>query len=176
MCSVMETDFSSFPAYPTVNTPGREEASGACSQRPCQRGGICRDLPDGSFSCDCPLRATGPQCETELPPPYETPSFSGSSFLEVKKIKAYNKVQVELEFRTFTDSGILLYSQQQRDGSGDFLSLALVDGFVEFRYNLGSGPALIRSHERIQMKRFHRVSDFLVTFDIYNAMPVMTMK
>ncbi|KAG0728646.1 Agrin [Chionoecetes opilio] len=99
----------------------------------------------------------GPQCETELPPPYETPSFSGSSYLEIKKIKAYNKVQVELVFRTFTDSGILLYSQQQRDGSGDFLSLALVDGFVEFRYNLGSGPALIRSHERIQMKRFHRV-------------------
>ncbi|XP_063870508.1 agrin-like isoform X4 [Scylla paramamosain] len=145
------------PCLLPVNTPGREEASGACSQHPCQRGGICRDLPDGSFSCDCPLRATGPQCETELPPPYETPSFSGSSFLEVKKIKAYNKVQVELEFRTFTDSGILLYSQQQRDGSGDFLSLALVDGFVEFRYNLGSGPALIRSHERIQMKRFHRV-------------------
>ncbi|XP_050719912.1 agrin-like isoform X4 [Eriocheir sinensis] len=140
-----------------VNTPGRKEVVGACSQRPCQRGGVCRDLPDGSYSCDCPLRATGPQCETELPPPYETPSFSGSSYLEVKKIKAYNKVQVELEFRTFTDSGILLYSQQQRDGSGDFLSLALVDGFVEFRYNLGSGPALIRSHERVQMKRFHRV-------------------
>lgn len=77
----------------------------------------------------------------------------------MKKIKAYNKVQVELEFRTFTDSGILLYSQQQRDGSGDFLSLALVDGFVEFRYNLGSGPALIRSHEQVQMKRFHRVSE-----------------
>ncbi|XP_042234513.1 agrin-like isoform X4 [Homarus americanus] len=140
-----------------VNTPGREEVVGACSRQPCQRGGTCRELPDGSHSCDCPPRATGSQCEEELPPPYEIPSFSGSSYLEVKKIKAYNKVQVELEFRTFTDSGILLYSQQQKDGSGDFLSLALVNGFVEFRYNLGSGPALIRSHERVQMKRFHRV-------------------
>nr|XP_053635121.1 agrin-like [Cherax quadricarinatus] len=140
-----------------VNTPGREEVVGACSRQPCQRGGTCRELPDGSYSCHCTSRATGAHCEEELPPPYEIPSFSGSSYLEVKKIKAYNKVQVELEFRTFTDSGILLYSQQQKDGSGDFLSLALVDGFVEFRYNLGSGPALIRSHERVQMKRFHKV-------------------
>lgn len=67
-------------------------------------------------------------------------------------------IQVEMEFRTFTDSGLLLYSQQEEDGSGDFLSLAIVDGFVEFRYNLGSGPALVRSHQRVQMKRFHRVS------------------
>lgn len=140
-----------------VNTPGREEVVGACAHQPCQRGGTCQELPDGSYKCGCPARATGTHCEKELPPPYEIPSFSGSSYLEVKKIKAYNKVQVEMEFRTFTDSGILLYSQQQKDGSGDFLSLALVNGFVEFRYNLGSGPALIRSHERVQMKRFHRV-------------------
>ncbi|KAK3873150.1 hypothetical protein Pcinc_021789, partial [Petrolisthes cinctipes] len=140
-----------------VNTPGREEVRGLCSRQPCQRGGTCRDLPDGSYRCDCSPRATGLHCEKELPPPYDTPSFSGSSYLEVKKIKAYNKVQVEMEFRTFTDSGLLLYSQQEEDGSGDFLSLAIVDGFVEFRYNLGSGPALVRSHQRVQMKRFHRV-------------------
>ncbi|XP_069999257.1 agrin isoform X5 [Penaeus vannamei] len=140
-----------------VTTPGREEVVGACVRRPCQRGGTCRELTNGGYSCQCPPRTTGLQCEKELPPPYETPSFSGSSYLEVKKIKAYNKVQLELEFRTFTDSGILLYSQQQPDGSGDFISLALVDGYVEFRYNLGSGPAVIRSHHRVQMKRFHRV-------------------
>ncbi|XP_037796396.1 agrin-like [Penaeus monodon] len=140
-----------------VTTPGREEVVGACVRRPCQRGGTCRELTNGGYSCQCPPRTTGLQCEKELPPPYETPSFSGSSYLEVKKIKAYNKVQLELEFRTFTDSGILLYSQQQPDGSGDFISLALVDGYVEFRYNLGSGPAVIRSHHRVQMKRFHKV-------------------
>ncbi|XP_064092109.1 agrin-like isoform X6 [Macrobrachium nipponense] len=140
-----------------VTTPGREEVLSACSHQPCERGGTCRELPEGGYVCQCPHMATGDRCENELPPPYETPSFSGSSFLEIKKIKAYNKVQIELEFRTFTDSGILLYSQQEQDGSGDFISLALVDGFVEFRYNLGSGPAVIRSHERVQMKSFHRV-------------------
>ncbi|XP_066971041.1 LOW QUALITY PROTEIN: agrin-like [Macrobrachium rosenbergii] len=140
-----------------VTTPGREEVSSACSHQPCERGGTCRELPEGGYVCQCPHTATGDRCENEVPPPYETPSFSGSSFLEIKKIKAYNKVQIELEFRTFTDSGILLYSQQEQDGSGDFISLALVDGFVEFRYNLGSGPAIIRSHERVQMKSFHRV-------------------
>lgn len=77
-----------------VTTPGREEVVGACVRRPCQRGGTCRELTNGGYSCQCPPRTTGLQCEKELPPPYETPSFSGSSYLEVKKIKAYNKVQV----------------------------------------------------------------------------------
>ena len=76
-------------------------------------------------------------------------------------------LKIELEFRTFTESGLLLYSQQHVDGSGDFLSLTLIDGFVEFRYNLGSGPAIIRSHHKVTPKKFHRVSIMLLLFNIY---------
>lgn len=28
---------------------------------------------------------------------------------------------------------------------------------VEFRYNLGNGPVVITSHEKVQMKKFHHV-------------------
>ena len=39
----------------------------------------------------------------------------------------------------------------------DFLSVALVDGFVEFRYDLGSGAVSIRSPERIRPGHWHRL-------------------
>lgn len=56
------------------------------------------------------------------------PAFSGQSYIELKPLKAYHKFSVEIEFKTYTDNGILLYSQQRTDGSGDFISLALVNG------------------------------------------------
>jgi hypothetical protein len=38
-----------------------------------------------------------------------------------------------------SDDSILLYSAQDEDGSGDYVSLTIKDGYVEFMYNLGSG-------------------------------------
>ena len=40
-------------------------------------------------------------------------------------------------------TGVVLYASQDGSNKGDFLSLNLVDGFVQFRYNLGSGFANI---------------------------------
>ena len=66
---------------------------------PCHRGGTCRELPStgggNSFTCICPSDTTGTLCEKNLKPPYDMPAFSGSSYIEVKKMKAYNKVQVK---------------------------------------------------------------------------------
>ncbi|CAL4160851.1 unnamed protein product, partial [Meganyctiphanes norvegica] len=157
ICICNEGYIQSVDRHSCLVTVVGQEDMGTCALHPCQRGGTCREDGNGKYICQCPPTATGFHCENELPPPYQIPGFSGISYLEVKKIKAYNKVQVELEFRTFTDSGILLYTQQQKDGTGDFISLAIVKGFVEFRYNLGSGPLIIRSPQRIQKKKFHRV-------------------
>ncbi|CAL4097372.1 unnamed protein product, partial [Meganyctiphanes norvegica] len=140
-----------------ATTPSRKEVEGPCSSQPCHSGGTCLDEGLGQYTCECPPNTTGKNCEDKIALPYKVPSFTGASFLEIIKIKAYNKVQIELEFRSFTDSGILLYSQQVKDGSGDYISLALVDGYIEFRYNLGSGPAVIRSHQRIEKNSFHRI-------------------
>jgi len=42
--------------------------------------------------------------------------------------------------------GLILYNDQHR-GGGDFLSLGLVNGRIEFRFNVGSGPVSITSEE-----------------------------
>ncbi|XP_049859023.1 agrin-like [Schistocerca gregaria] len=88
---------------------------------------------------------------------YKIPSFDGKSYIQLKRLKAYNKLSVELEFSTYTNNGIILYNQQKSDGTGDFVSLAVINGHVEFRYNLGSGPVSITSLERVQLGRKHHV-------------------
>ena len=48
----------------------------------------------------------------------------------MNRLKAYHKFSVEVEFKTYADNGIILYNQQKSDGTGDFVSLAIVDGSV----------------------------------------------
>lgn len=47
-----------------------------------------------------------------------------------------------MTFRPSLPDGMLLYSDDA--GSGDFLSINLVDRYVEFRFDCGSGGATIR--------------------------------
>lgn len=61
---------------------------------------------------------------------YDTPAFNGSSHIVMKTLKAYNKLSIEIEFKTHKNDGLLLYNQQNLDGTGDFVSLALVNGLV----------------------------------------------
>lgn len=72
-------------------------------------------------------------------------------------MKAYHKLSLEVEFKTNTEDGVILYNQQKANGLGDFVSLAIVNGYVEFRYNLGNGAAVITSLEKVELRKFHKV-------------------
>nr|CAD7261621.1 unnamed protein product [Timema shepardi] len=129
-----------------------------CASFPCQHGGTCHDVQQGSFKCMCESLWTGALCsEPIVQRVYDIPAFDGRSFVQLKRLKAYNKLSLEVEFMTYANDGMILYNQQKPDGTGDFVSLALVNGFVEFRYNLGNGPVVIASMDRVEMKKFHRV-------------------
>ncbi|XP_073973798.1 agrin-like isoform X3 [Rhodnius prolixus] len=92
------------------------------------------------------------QCVAE-----EVPSFSGTSWLRLRRIKAYHKFSLELDFKTYNHDGILFYTQQHPDGTGDFLSLAIVNGYVVLNYNLGSGTVRVSSLGRVSLSNWHRV-------------------
>ncbi|KAL1493054.1 hypothetical protein ABEB36_011193 [Hypothenemus hampei] len=130
----------------------------ACSSSPCFHLSTCIDLPEATFTCICPENYTGPSCETEIVlKQYETPSFNGRSYAVLKTIEAYNKLIIEMELKSYTYDGILLYNAENDDGIGDFVSLSIVNGFVEFKYNLGHGPVIMRSLDKIELGKFHRI-------------------
>ncbi|KAK1128127.1 hypothetical protein K0M31_003612 [Melipona bicolor] len=186
----------------------------ACLSYPCHPTSTCLDLPSATFACICHSNYTGLLCDEEINKrDYEVPSFDGKSYVRMNRLKAYHKFSVEVEFKTYADNGIILYNQQKSDGTGDFVSLAIVDGsvlvisrisiarlvatnniltdvipekfsnfitetmdcfqleelfrvsffsflcrHVQFRYNLGNGPVILSSPERVTMKTFHRVA------------------
>ena len=67
---------------------------------------------------------------------------------------------VSIIFKPQENSGLLIYSHQSTNGfpAEDFLALSLNDGFVEFRYNLGTGTVVIRSSNRVALNQWHNVT------------------
>ena len=59
-----------------------------------------------------------------------------------------------MSFRTFGDNGLLLYGGVGEDdiiGDTDFLSIAIVDRFVEFSFDLGGGMIVLKSLKQIDL-------------------------
>ena len=52
--------------------------------------------------------------------------------------------EVFMVIKPIKPDGLFLYNGQKMDKTGDFISLNLVNGYVEFRFDLGSGAAVIR--------------------------------
>lgn len=136
------------PAVPHTNT--------TCTLNPCQNGGTCLMDETLGYRCLCPLGTGGSICKDIVS--FDIPSFSGTSFLRIPVIKnATNEMKIEVEFKSLNKDGIILFNSQEEDGSGDFVSLTLNQGYVELRYDLGSGLAVIRSAKPIKTNKYHRI-------------------
>ena len=118
-----KTAFFSFPVTSS------DIDGGPCSFRPCLGGGSCEEH-DGTFTCFCTSDRTGERCERQLTDQdVQVPSFDGFAFVEMKPIqKVEHKFSVEIEFKTQSQDGLILFAQQNTNGDGDFISLALVNG------------------------------------------------
>lgn len=52
---------------------------------------------------------------------------------------------------TDSEDGILMYCSQNDEGLGDFAALIIKDKHIEFRFDIGSGMATIRSPYAVQL-------------------------
>ncbi|XP_076086554.1 basement membrane-specific heparan sulfate proteoglycan core protein-like isoform X4 [Mytilus galloprovincialis] len=127
-----------------------------CYPGACGPAGRCRNLPNG-FTCICPMESSGPGCLTVGR--INIPRFNKTSFAAYAAVQgAKFEMKIELEFKPHSlENGIVLYSAQSNDGIGDYVSLALRNGYLEFRYNTGSGPAVLSSRRRLTVNEWVKV-------------------
>ena len=59
-------------------------------------------------------------------------------------------------FFDVSSSGLLLYNGEFTNGKGDFMGVAMRDGRVEFKFDVGSGPATILS-DPVQLNEWHTI-------------------
>ncbi|XP_050360623.1 basement membrane-specific heparan sulfate proteoglycan core protein isoform X7 [Nymphalis io] len=100
--------------------------------------GKCTDTVDG-YKCTCPVTYTGKNCEVKQNIAY--PAFAGSAYLAIKppKTSRFLRMSMKIKPKAPVTDGIIMYCAQSARGYGGFTSLAVHDGRLEFRYDLGDG-------------------------------------
>lgn len=134
-----------------------ECSEGLCENVVCQNGGKCQVTSADSHVCLCPLGTGGENCQHVMS--VHIPEFQGHSYLEFEGLgrKALLFLEIELVFKATKADGLILYNGYTVDRMGDFISLALHGGHLEFRFDLGTGPAVLRSEEPITLNQWHWV-------------------
>ncbi|XP_073483348.1 laminin subunit alpha-2 isoform X3 [Aquarana catesbeiana] len=72
--------------------------------------------------------------------------------------KVKNKLSIELELRTTTDSGLLFY--MARINHADFATVQIKDGMAHFRYDLGSGDTTTMVPQKVNDGEWHKINIF----------------
>uniref|UniRef100_A0A8C9P9Z1 Agrin n=1 Tax=Spermophilus dauricus TaxID=99837 RepID=A0A8C9P9Z1_SPEDA len=165
-CQALGDDMFHCQCPPGRFGPTCAEEKSPCQPTPCHGAAPCRVLPKGGAKCECPAGRRGTLCQTvsEMDgraQPFLA-DFHGFSYLELRGLHTFErdlgeKMALEVVFLARGPSGLLLYNGQKTDGKGDFVSLALHDQHLEFRYDLGKGAAVIRSKEPIALGSWVRV-------------------
>nr|XP_023491329.1 basement membrane-specific heparan sulfate proteoglycan core protein isoform X8 [Equus caballus] len=139
--------------------PNTHAASHLCCPEACGPDATCVNRPDGrGYTCRCHLGRSGIRCEEGVT--VTTPSMSGTgSYLALPALtNTHHELRLDVEFKPLAPDGVLLFSGGKSGPVEDFVSLAMVGGHLEFRYELGSGLAVLRSAEPLALGRWHRVS------------------
>lgn len=86
------------------------------------------------------------------------PYFAQSplSYLSLPTLPAYVEFDIKVSFKPEKPDGLILYNGHQR-GSGDYIAFGLANGHAEFRFELGSGPAVVRSDNPLSLENWHTV-------------------
>uniref|UniRef100_A0A673CFM7 EGF like, fibronectin type III and laminin G domains n=1 Tax=Sphaeramia orbicularis TaxID=375764 RepID=A0A673CFM7_9TELE len=122
-----------------------ECSDSVCDLVTCANGGVCFANRADGYICLCPLGFRGMLCEESFllsSPLFNETVFSYAVIPWPQFSQSYlSFMEFEMTFRPSQPDGTLLYSEDA--GSDDFLAINLVDRYVEFRFDCGSGEAQI---------------------------------
>ncbi|RZB41729.1 basement membrane-specific heparan sulfate proteoglycan core protein, partial [Asbolus verrucosus] len=131
---------------------------------PCYHSGTCSGNTT-YYECSCVLGYTGKNCEQRIQLRNDA-HFSGNGYLEFNRsLLDHSRVNEEeviaFELSTNSSNGLIFWHGQTPNEPGegqDYISLGIVNGYLEFSYDLGSGPVIIRNiHQRVDDGERHNV-------------------
>ncbi|XP_033615915.1 pikachurin isoform X1 [Fukomys damarensis] len=130
----------------------------SCNEILCSADSFCvNDYTLGGSRCHCNLGKGGESCKQDIVIQY--PQFFGHSYVTFEPLKnSYQSFQITLEFRAEAEDGLLLYCGENEHGRGDFMSLAVIRRSLHFRFNCGTGVAIIISRTKIKLGAWHTVT------------------
>ncbi|XP_056449370.1 pikachurin [Gadus chalcogrammus] len=136
-----------------------ECSDSVCDLVTCFNGGSCFANRADGYICLCQLGFRGTLCEDTfslLLPLFNETLRSYAAVAWPQAFQSYlSFTEFEMTFRPSLADGTLLYSDDAR--SGDFIAINLVDSYVDFRFDCGSGSATIRSLEPVTMDTWHEL-------------------
>ncbi|KAL7978676.1 hypothetical protein Chor_010719 [Crotalus horridus] len=166
LCHVMEAEMFHCECLNSYTGPTCADERNPCDPNPCHLSATCLVLPEGGSKCECPMGRGGEFCESveemDQTMPF-LPEFNGFSYLELNGLQTFvpdlqDKMAMEVIFLSRNPNGLIFYNGQKTDGKGDFISLTLHNGYLEYRYDLGKGAAVIKSREPIALNSWISVS------------------
>ncbi|XP_067842781.1 protocadherin Fat 4-like [Heptranchias perlo] len=119
-----------------------------CMMSPCLNHGTCVNLPNG-YSCRCPFGTGGNECDVS------SLGFEELSYMELPSLDPRNNM-IYVEFATIKENSLLLYNYDHKEGA-EFLALEIVNGKVEFSYNLGNGTVRLVTDQKVADGQFHKI-------------------
>ncbi|XP_041802675.1 basement membrane-specific heparan sulfate proteoglycan core protein isoform X5 [Chelmon rostratus] len=129
-----------------------------CHSEACGPDATCINRPNGlGYDCRCHLGKFGNKCmDGEL---VTTPLFDGEeSYIAYPPLtNIHDDLRVELEFKPLERDGLMFFCGGKKMKVEDFVAISMVEGHVEFRYELGTGQAILLSPEPVSLGQWHRV-------------------
>ncbi|KAJ8016910.1 hypothetical protein DPEC_G00012250 [Dallia pectoralis] len=133
-------------------------SSNHCHPEACGPDATCINRQNSpGYDCRCHLGKSGDKCTRgEL---VTTPLFeSWDSYIAYPPLtNIHNYLRIDMEFKPIHPDGLMFFSVGKKMKVEDFVSLEMVDGHVQFRYELGTGQAVLRSPEPVTLGQWHRV-------------------
>ncbi|XP_031421933.1 basement membrane-specific heparan sulfate proteoglycan core protein isoform X10 [Clupea harengus] len=137
----------------------QHHASLHCHTEACGPDATCINRPNSlGYDCRCHLGKSGDKCMqgTLVTIPWFVNTDSYIAYPPLTNI--HNDLRVELEFKPMAPDGLMFFSGGKKMKTEDFVAVSMVGGHVEFRYELGSGQAVLRSQEPVSLGEWHRVA------------------
>ncbi|KAM4737871.1 basement membrane-specific heparan sulfate proteoglycan core protein isoform 2-T2 [Anableps anableps] len=129
-----------------------------CHSEACGPDATCINRPNGlGYDCRCHLGKFGDKCmQGEL---VMTPLFDGDeSYIAYPPLTiVHDDLRVELEFKPLERNGLMFFCGGKKTKVEDFVAVSMVEGHVEFRYELGTGQAVLLSPQPVSLGQWHRV-------------------